>query len=247
MIRCIAMGAAAYVGYKLSQKEKPQNILSWTDACRYGDVDAIAIHVDSGVDIKTDILCGVIWKDPVQLLFQYEHTNAIAMLMKKGVQIAILRDSGCDDASPLIHACRNRDFDMVKKILNDGVDINKRWNVDSPYTSYPCETALRAACRNGDEELVSLLIEHGAGIEFESSIFYHTCRHGYIDLAVLLVIRFNHIRQSHSYTNITRMNPTAASLILAKVSKYDANVSTLLIEWLCADISGIVTEYAGLV
>lgn len=69
-----------------------------------------------------------------------------------------------DKADALSEAARKGDAAMVKKLLDEGVDVNTKYRYDV--------TALFYACDRGHLEVVKVLLDHGADVNTTDS-FYH--------------------------------------------------------------------------
>jgi len=69
-----------------------------------------------------------------------------------------------DKAEALWEAARKGDATTVKRLLDEGVDVNTKYRYGA--------TALSYACDRGNLEVVKVLLEHGADVNVEDT-FYH--------------------------------------------------------------------------
>jgi ankyrin repeat protein len=78
------------------------------------------------------------------------------LFMSRGVR----SNSAYMGATPLVHACPKKDFEMTKILLEHGADINIRSNF--PNMPYDEKSAIDIAHENGDPQLIRLLIGSNA-------------------------------------------------------------------------------------
>ena len=71
-----------------------------------------------------------------------------------------------DKAEALWEAARKGDATTVKKLLDDGVDVNTKYRYGA--------TALSYACDRGHLEVVKVLLEHGADVNVKDTFYRAT-------------------------------------------------------------------------
>ena len=111
-------------------------------------------------------------------------------------------------------------------------------------------TPLRTACRSGNRELVSILLENGAVIHptIYNNVFDHAYKHGHIDIAILLAIHYDieiALLPDDKYDVIKYIRPqTLLNYTIFKgVKEYYTEVESILLEYLYNDIIGVILKY----
>ena len=88
-----------------------------------------------------------------------------------------------DEGSPLYVACKNRQENIARILLEKGADVN----LFSEHKGNP----LYAACSNGNEGLVLLLLDKFADVnlcsDYEGSPLYAACKNGQKSIVILLL------------------------------------------------------------
>lgn len=78
--------------------------------------------------------------------------DMLRLLLSRGVD----PNSTYMGATPLVHACLKKDFQMIKMLLKNGADINIRSSF--PNMPYDGKSAVDIAHENGDPQLIELII-----------------------------------------------------------------------------------------
>lgn len=102
----------------------------------------------------------------------------------------------------LLEAIENNNVSKVREILNSGVDINVEKDGEFP---------LETACWIGNKEVVELLIENGADVNFADECEFRTSlmlasRHGHTEIVKLLIEHGADVNAGDDYdaTSLTR-------------------------------------------
>ena len=87
-------------------------------------------------------------------------------------------------ASEFFEAIENDDAPKVRELISAGVDINAEYDDG--------DTALLIACWRGNKEIVELLIENGADVNYETDAYFYTALmrasgQGHAEIACLLL------------------------------------------------------------
>jgi uncharacterized protein len=162
------------------------------DAARRGDQAVVRALIDRGVDVNAK---GV---DGATALHQAVHAEQLTiadMLLRGGADPAARDRYG---VTPLYLACLNGNADMIRRLLDAGVDPN----IDATG-----ETALMTAARNGRPAALQALIDRGARVGARDPEFEQT--------ALMIAVRENHaaavdllIRAGAAVDARTRKGPT---------------------------------------
>lgn len=102
-----------------------------------------------------------------------------------------LFDVFSNKSNDLCKAARNGAPMLVKKLLEDGVDVNKRGD-DGRDNFKKKYTPLYYAINNGNKEIVNLLLDYGADLEKDSPLFMASAS-GNIEITKLLLERGSYI------------------------------------------------------
>ena len=87
-----------------------------------------------------------------------------AMFVLLGVVSGLAQSSATSEkADALADAARKGDAALVKKLLDEGVDVNTKYRYGA--------TALSYACDRGHDEVVKLLIDRGADIHVKDTFY----------------------------------------------------------------------------
>lgn len=146
-----------------------------------------------------------------------------AILSRKRSLINIQNNS---DESPLLYSVKRGNYSISKLLLANGADVSDH---DSP----DLQTALHIAAANGDEDLTTLLVKHGAHINitdaYDETPLYAAVRGGHYEVAGILL---NHGAQAncHSRPFITPLHWAIFKNDLRMVElllNYKANVNAV--------------------
>ncbi|KAG4097319.1 ankyrin repeat-containing domain protein [Neocallimastix lanati (nom. inval.)] len=141
------------------------------DACKSGNKDLVEYLVQHGADINKENGDG---KTPLFKAFEY--------LVKHGADINKVNKI---NEIPLFNICQSRNKELVKYLVEKGVDINKE-------AKWKGETLLFHVCYCGNKDLVEYLIEHGADINKEDKYgrtpLFDACQSGNKDLVEYIVV-----------------------------------------------------------
>ena len=122
-------------------------------------------------------------------------------------QNTIIIDSDCPPSEAISSAVETGDVEMVKKLIRDGVDINRQildTRFKSIYELNPglqfhenilnvtaCDVILNIACRNNEYEVVKVLLEAGANLNISNRFgefpLYHAVKNKNIEIINLLL------------------------------------------------------------
>ncbi len=92
----------------------------------------------------------------LHLAAYYGRPEAVGLLLARDADVG-LRSSNSMENTPLHAAVAGRQFESVKLLLENGIDVNA--------TQHGGWTALHAAAQNGDTRLAELLLANGADRE----------------------------------------------------------------------------------
>lgn len=101
--------------------------------------------------------------------------------------VRVMLERGIEDISNknayLHHAVKNRNYDMVRLLINYGANVNS-----TDYSA--CATPLHLACEDNDKEMILILLQHGANryaMDYNGiTPFTHADSHGCYDTLILL-------------------------------------------------------------
>jgi len=98
----------------------------------------------------------------------------------------------------LLQAIENDDTQKVREILSAGVNVN--------FEDDGGEFPLQIACWRGKKEIVELLIENGADVNYADESEFHTAlmmasRHGHAEIVRLLLKHGAHVNAKDDYEN----------------------------------------------
>ncbi|KAI3330136.1 hypothetical protein F4824DRAFT_515834 [Ustulina deusta] len=147
--------------------------------------DALMRAVKNGDEAMTVLLVGLTAKrDAIRALaraIELQDVNIVGALLSHGVS-AVLRGAGLRlyTTQPLVRAARLGSVEIVRLLLENGADPNvgyhllRGWGDDGKGTGdnaissveFTCGTALLIAMENGHDEVVRLLLDHGASPAF---------------------------------------------------------------------------------
>jgi len=89
----------------------------------------------------------------LHLAAYYGHPDAVAILLAHGAEVNV-RSANSMENTPLHAAVAGRRLDVVKVLLENGIDVNA--------TQHGGWTALQGAANNGDTKLAEILLANGA-------------------------------------------------------------------------------------
>lgn len=95
----------------------------------------------------------------LHLAAYHGHPAAVGILLARGSDVN-LRSTNSMENTPLHAAVAGRHFEVVKVLLENGIDVNA--------TQHGGWTALQGAAGNGDAKLAELLLANGADRDAES-------------------------------------------------------------------------------
>lgn len=113
-----------------------------------GDLQSTRLLLEAGADANSSL--GEIG-DTLSLAAIDDNVEMAQLLIHHGANIHGTQNS------PLIEAAFHKALHTIKLLLEEGVDVNERWEKDSMF-----EYALQAACRFPGTEVPKILLEHGA-------------------------------------------------------------------------------------
>jgi len=142
IILCIGASASSqeiFTAYENENYEKIKNLLeNRADANQVRDTIGITLMYDAA------------WDNNIQIA---------KMLHKYGGKVDL--PCGKHGVTPLLPACQQNSFEIVKFLVNNGADANQK------YKAAGNQTPIRFACKTGNIELVNFLLENGADLENE--------------------------------------------------------------------------------
>lgn len=133
-------------------------------AASHGDLEAIQIEIDKGVDVNT-YEEGILDNNstPLMLAVEKGHTDAVNLLISKGADVNICDGDMLTHATPLILAARTGNFEIAKLLIAVDANVNA--------TDFNLDTALMKAiigCRHrgdcGHKKIIKLLVDNNANV-----------------------------------------------------------------------------------
>lgn len=119
-----------------------------------GDFDIIEMLINAGANVNEHKNSR--WKSPLLLASEYSNDTAVKMLLEKG--------ANPNNDTSLAEAVSRGEIDIVKMLLDAGVDVNKK-NIDG--VGGDVGYALSNAVKNCNYPIASLLIDRGANLEIQ--------------------------------------------------------------------------------
>ncbi|KAK8208081.1 ankyrin repeat-containing domain protein [Phyllosticta capitalensis] len=101
--------------------------------------------------------------------------------------VRFLLKCGAQDANALIDAAHTGRFEISQMLLDHGVDVDAKEHTFRPFSSvdpFPPRTALSAASSAGDDQIVELLLSHGAQ---DTAALATASRNGHISIIQILL------------------------------------------------------------
>ncbi|KAB8212112.1 ankyrin repeat-containing domain protein [Aspergillus parasiticus] len=138
------------------------DLLSFEDACETNSIETVRMLIERGADVNASSSFN---SGPgprgsrLACALRFDRKDIALLLLEHGAQ----PNSPAEKiekyyTTPLNIACgHNRDVDMVNLLLDQGADVNARLEFQ--------DTALATACRNGDMEIIRLLLRRGAHVD----------------------------------------------------------------------------------
>jgi ankyrin repeat protein len=143
-------------------------------ACLHGDINAVQDILSRGEDINA-YECWIYEKygHPARVSITALH----ASIQGGHIKIAeLLLVNGADPNvnttnwdTPLVMAVRKKDIGFVRLLLRHGADVDQISVY--PYSPWTGVTALQRACCQGDSQIVSVLLDHGADVNIKRGHF----------------------------------------------------------------------------
>jgi ankyrin repeat protein len=141
-------------------------------ASLHGDINAVRDILSLGEDINA-YGCWIYEKHEKRLSITALH----ASIQGRHIRIAeLLLASGADPNinttnwdTPLVMAVRKKDIKFVRLLLRHGADVNQISVY--PYSPWTGITALQRACCQGDTQIASVLLDHGANVNIKRGNF----------------------------------------------------------------------------
>ncbi|XP_067660925.1 ankyrin repeat domain-containing protein 50-like [Haliotis asinina] len=143
-------------------------------ACLGGDVEVVKYVLSQNMlDINSRVKCG---RTAVMLAAGNGNKDLVQLFVDKGADVSLLDKTGDN----ILHcACRGGGAEVLKYILSkDMVDINS--------LGHRKRTPVIVAAERGHEEVVELLVKHGADLSLSKrsggNILHHVCQRGHYKL-----------------------------------------------------------------
>ena len=182
---------ASYVGGKTRKNKIQKAGGKWypdekfAKAIKDEDLEAIQDDIKSGVDIN-ERLPDMTFK-PIHVAVNTGNLDIVKLLLDNGASINMKDTFGY---TPLHHAAnRKKNHDSMEinakliDIANLLIDRGANLNVDS----ISDDTPLDLAARNGDLEMVELLINKGANLRYSEKALHHASEKGHLPMVKYLV------------------------------------------------------------
>ena len=182
--------AASYVGGKSRKKIQKAGGKWYPDekfakSIKDGDLESIQDDIKRGVDINV-WLPGMTFK-PIHVAVNTGNLDIVKLLLDKGAKI---NDKDMNDYSPIHHAANRKKnhnsmeinaklIDIANLLIDRGANLNVNSNSD--------DTPLDLAARNGDLEMVELLINKGANLRYSEKALHHASENGHLPMVKYLV------------------------------------------------------------
>lgn len=205
-------------------------------ACEQGDLEAVELCIERGLDINSRF-------DGDVLIVSYEanQMNIVAWLLEHNYDVSYVSDEHPED-NPLIRACDDGCTELVRLLLDHGADVNiaAGWYDGSGHDGVNGLPAfpLLAACRHGHVETIHLLIQREADVNLNSgSALAIAAQNGHLGAAMLLI-------ESGACVNSSRSTGTYSALMAASDNGH-IEVARLLLDK-GADINLTVDENSAL-
>jgi ankyrin repeat protein len=187
--------AASYVGGKTRKNKIQRAGGKWfpdeefAKAIKEEDIENIQHDIKSGVDIN-ERLPGMTHK-PIHVAVNTGNLDIVKLLLDNGASIN-MKDT--DGYTPLHHAANRKKLEdpnsmeinaKLIDIVNLLIDRGANLNVDS----ISDDTPLDLAARNGDLEMVDLLINRGANLLYSEKALHYASEKGHLPMVKYLVKR----------------------------------------------------------
>ena len=134
---------------KLEKKGIPYNESSFTECAKKGDIEAVKLFLDEGIDINA-----VNKKGQTALIraAEYQRKEVVTLLLEKGADVEFIGERHARTA--LMEAAGTGNNSIIKQLVEKGANVNAK--------DYENTTPLHFASMYGHVETVKLLIEFGA-------------------------------------------------------------------------------------
>lgn len=142
--------------WELRARMMERNRQSLHDSTRLGDIERVRELLDEGADVNGLDIHG---HAPLMWAAAYGRLEILRLLIARGADVAPQSPASAD---ALYHAAICGHPDTVAALLEAGVDPNQRVRKGPPSGDQSGHTALLGAVRHRRDEVVRLLLAHGA-------------------------------------------------------------------------------------
>jgi ankyrin repeat protein len=127
-------------------------------AIQQGDEEQVELLLGQGADVNIQDDYG---RTPLHVASMNGDVNMVELLVSKGADVNVVDNYGF---TPLHHAIGMNDVNMAELLIKKGADVNVR--TEQTHHSPP----LNMAAKQGNEELVKLLLAHGAEVNCQGGL-----------------------------------------------------------------------------
>ena len=122
-------------------------------AAEHGHIDAVQLLIDNGAEIDAINDHSYHMRTPLFMAFINDHHDISRLLIRYGANIRML-STICNQLECII---KDGQTDLVERLIVAGVDVNKRYDYNM--------TPLIIAAVHGRDDIIRLLLKHGAEID----------------------------------------------------------------------------------
>ena len=133
------------------------NESNFVDCAKKGDIDAVKLFLDEGIDINAMNQRG---QTALIRAAEYQRTDVVTLLLGKGAEVD--KVGGRYARTALMEAAGAGNVVIIKQLADKGADINAK--------DHESSTPIFFACMYGHVEAVKLLIELGANVNVQAVI-----------------------------------------------------------------------------